>query len=509
MPPETLTVPSFVRPLVGEPDDAIRRGVLARTHPDYTLHQYNWQVLLDAFEGTGGFLTGDYLWPHPREDNPEFRNRMVMARYHNYVETIVDLYVRFIFTQGVKRSTKSREYEEWQKNVDGAGTAYTEFLKRLAAVALVNGHAGCLVDKTTEPAAGPRQADEQATVVASIFTAPSIADWRFVRNTLTQVKLFEQAPEPGIAEAAAVSTRAYQYLLWDKEGWARFDEEGVMTGADTPGLGLVPLVVLRPKPRQTSMMLGRALISNANVVRALYNRASEEDEALRAGAFSMLTVEVDKDGDVDQVRAQVGNVVGNAKAIVAKGTITYASPDQTVPGSIRENIAYLVQEVFRGAHVRYRRDSLAAESGESIRLQYTELNEMLQGFAKALAQCEKDIARAWFAWTATTPEAAQGAYEAADVTAEYPDEFFLDALMTDLEAWGEALHMGLGPLMTKRIKKRAVRRIEPEISVDDLKKIDDEIDAMGDEPPPSLRPADLGQFIEEPGVEGEEVTGAQ
>jgi hypothetical protein len=214
----------------------------------------------------------------------------------------------------------------------------------------------------------------------------------------------------------------------------------------------------------------------------LFNRASEEDEVLRRQSFSVLTVEVDSQtGDVDKAKDALGKTLGSSKAIVVPGKIDYKTPDQTTNTSLRDNQRYLVEEMFRAAHVRTRRDSLAAESAESIRLQYTELNEMLQGMAKSLEMAEQQIARAWFAWSAPTPEAGEQAFRAADIVADYPDEFFLDDLVTDLEGWAEGIRMHLGETMTKRIKKRAVRRIDPDIPPLELDKIDQEIDAMKDE----------------------------
>lgn len=469
-------LPAFAQRLLSDTDES-RKKALAASHPDYATHSDSWTVQQDAFEGDGGFLTGEYIWPYPSETPDDLFKRQSMARYHNYVETLVDLYVRFLFTQGVKRTSNSEEYNAWTENVDGAGTTLTEFLKRVAAFGLVNGHAGTLIDKTPDEPTGPSKADEKARVFATIFPATTIIDWRFDRNTLVGVKLIEAAPDTDLV-APKDAEESEQFLLWDREGWARFDAKGNIIAADTPGLDLVPLVILRPKPSSLSAMLGRALVPNINVVRALYNRASEEDEVLRAQAFSLAVCEVDKDGDVGQARTQLGSVVGASKAIAVQGKFHYATPDQNVPKAIRDNSAYLVQEIYRAAHMRFRRDSLAAETAEAIRLQYAELNEMLLGFSRALAQLEREIARIWFAWNSATPEQAQTDFDKAQVVAEYPDEFFLDALMTELEAWAEAIRMDLGDTMTRRIKKRAVRRLEPDMPAEELEIIDKEIDAL-------------------------------
>ena len=473
-------------------DEGQRLKILKQTHPAYAERLDTWQVLLDAFEGAGGFLSGAYLWEYPREDSSDYKRRQRAARYHNYLESLVDLYCRFMFTQGVKRSSGSEDYNAWTENVDGAGTPLSDHLRQLASVALVHGHAASLIDKTTDGPTGPSKSDERARVVASVFTALSIPDWRWQDNALAAVKLLEAAPESALTSEPLTGDDAAQYLLWDREGWARFDAKGTLVSADTPGLGLVPLVFLRPKPSYTNPVLGRPLVSNANIIRAQFNRASEEDEVLQAQAFSTFVVEVPESGSVDQAKQDLGSTIGAAKAIFVRGRATFQTPDQNVPKSIRENIAYLTMEMFRAAHVRMERAGNSAESGESIRLQYTELNEMLQGFAKALSQAEKQIARCWFAWMSPTAQHAQAAFEAAAVEAQYPDEFFLDDLVTDIEAWAEAIRMDLGPTMTHRIKQKAVRRIDPDIPAEELDQIDKEIEAQVDDPAPVPGALDTG-----------------
>lgn len=514
--------PDFAQSLMGDAEKALE--VLQQKHPDYAARWMQWRILLDAFEASGGFLNGAYLWPYPREIAQDFADRQMRARYHNYLESLVDLYVRFIFTQGVKRSSDSQDYNDWLENTDGSNTSIDDLLKRWMAVTLVHGHAGLLIDKSTEQPDGPTMADERGRIIASVFPALSIPDWRFDRQRLTGVKLLECEEEPSIAEPLpqaqvtavtrigsplnanaieapiASSTDYVQYLLWDEQGWARFDKDGELIDAGTPNLGLVPLIILRAKPSYSSPMLGRPLVSNANVIRAQYNRASEEDQVLRDQAFSQLTVEVPTDGNVENAKQDLGGDLGTQRAIVVRGKVDFKTPDQNVPKTIRDNIAYLVQEIYRSAHVRFKRDSLDAESADAIRLQQSELNEMLQGFAKALAQGEQQIARAWFAWNYATPEFAQAAYEAANIEAEYPTEFFLDDPKDDIQTAEEAIRLNLGETMTRRIKKAAVRRIDPNIPPDELEIIDAEIDkAPADE--------DLSAMQNVPGDRGGDAEG--
>jgi hypothetical protein len=366
----------------------------------------------------------------------------------------------------------------WLDDVDGHGTPMTDFLRQTVALSLAAGHTGILMDSTTDGPVGPAKADQRARPFLTRYLATSIKDWRMADTEIVGIKLQEAVPVGSIVEPTPEGDEATQYLLWDEEGWARFSHKGELLDGGLPGLGLVPFEVLRPKPSILRPFMGRSLFSHGRIVQALYNRMSEEDEVLRNQAFSLLTVSVGPDGDVEAAKKQIGSEIGTQRALVSQGEAKYISPDMAVPAQVRENILQIIREMYRVAHMRYERDSLQAESAEAIRLQFKELNEMLQGLANELQRVEHQLAWFYFAWTSPTPEAAEAAYDAANVTIQYPQEFFLADLILDLEGWAQAIAMGLGETMERRLKKKAVRRLEPELQPEEAEKIDAEIDAL-------------------------------
>ena len=434
--------------------------------------------MLNEFESSGGFLDGSYIWKFPNELVEDYNKRRAQARHHGYLESLVDVYVRHLFSQPPRRTTKSEGLKAFWANADGTGSTIDTFMRRAIALALVCGHSGVLVDATADKPQGPSRADQRARPFVTAYTAPAIRDWQLHKSTLLGVKLQEAAPDGALLADPLSATEAIQWLVWASDGWARFDATGDLIDGGVPGLGQVPFAVLRPKPSMLRPFLGRPLIANANLLKALFNRQSEHDQVIRDQAASLLTVEVNADGDVDRARKQLGSDYGTSRAVVVQGKVKYETPAMSVPEAVREAVKEITREIYRMAHMRFERDSLQAESAEAIRLQYTELNEMLQGVAAAAADVEQQLARFYFAWTEPTPAAAQAAYEAAHVTIEYADQFFMDDLETDLRAWAEAVAMSLGDTMTKRIKKRAVRRIEPEMPIPVLDAIDAEIDGM-------------------------------
>lgn len=467
-----------------------REKALKITHDLYAEFHEQWELLLDAMDGCGGFLTGGYLWKFPREKKDKFEERQAQARYHNYVESLVEIYVRHLFGRGVTRDTNSDALKAFWLDVDGHGTALTDYLKTQTALALATGHIGILMDKPPVLPPGPSKADEQAAKslpFLTSFTPVAILDWRLDHDELVAVKLSECVESDDLLDEGDADAK--QYLLWDLNGWLRsnFDGSEITAGEDIK-LGLVPFHVVRAKRGRRYPFLGKSLV-NASLVRALYNRASEEDDVLRNQAFSVFTVSLPNGAtptDVQATKDQLGGDIGTTSALVVIGEGDYKTPDMEVPKTIRENQQWLIQEIYRMAHLRFNRDSLEAETAESIRLQHAELNEMLVGLAGELAECEKQLARFYFYWTEASPEAAERAFEAAQVTIKYPEEFFLREIGDELKDWAQAIQMGLGETFTKLLKKRAVKRIDPNLDPKTLETVEKEIDALKDDPMASM-----------------------
>lgn len=479
---EAPSVPSVVAALLALPQGK-RRELLEQTSDVYDRNLHAWRLLADALDGTGGFATGGYLWRFPRERDAKWGERCEQARYHNYVAPLVDLYTRQLFGQGVRRTTTDEELEAWWDDVDGRGTTMTTFLQQQLPVALATGQVGILMDRPPQLPAGPSQAEERQAGQAPYlvaYEAPAILDYRDARQELVAVKLRDLTPPLSLLEEPADDDDV-QTVVWTLDGWGRFDATGALLQAGIPPrtpLGLVPFVWIVPTRRRGAIGIGRPLL-HPSLVKALFNRASEEDDVLRNQAFSLFTVELPPsatESDLAAAESRLGDV-GTTSALVVAGSANYRTPDQSVSASLRENQAYLVQELYRAAHIRFQRDSLAAESGEALRLQHDELNQALVGLAQELTRVELALAYFWCAWQTRTPAEAEARFEAAQVSISYPREFFLRELEVELKAWAEAIRFGLGETFTKRTKKRIVQRMDPDLDVETKQQVDDEIDA--------------------------------
>ena len=483
------------------PDD--RKAAVTREHPLYTHFADTWEVLANAYDGTGGFMDGGYLFEFPAEDSNKFAKRQQQSRYHNYVETLVELFTRYL-TRQVVRETESQELQSWWRDVDGKGTDVGGYVRDIVTTGLAVGHVGTLVDKP-EVSGGETKATDSARPFLSVYSPLTIPDWLYdARDGIHAIKLREGITPTEFDPEDAGQEAPYQYLVWDREKWARFDVDGLPFGSGEHKLGRVPFVVFRPKRMKRHPFLGKPLIP-AQLVRAIYNRASEEDEVLRDQAFSQLIVSIPSDAPEDteqKVSDRVGQGGGTQKALIIRGSATYETPDMQTAETLRENQSFLVREIYRMAHVPFRQDTKDVESAEAVRLQHAELNEMLRGMANDLTDLEQNISRLFFAWQSSNEAAAESAYQSAGVTVQYPDEFFTRDLVVELEEWAQAVAFDLGETAEKAIKRRVVSRVLPEVDQETKDAIEAELEtgSPSTNPVEQLREsarANLEQFTDE------------
>jgi hypothetical protein len=440
-----------------------------------------WEMLLDAYDGAGGFLDGTYLWQFPREKDGEFNPRKAQARYHNYVQPIIDQYKRKLFGgTGPQRDCTDAGLKAFWLDVDGAGTDMTTFMGDSLVKGLTTGDCGILVDKTPDAPTGPAKADEKARVFLTRFLSQAVLDWRVEKtDELIAVKLREdRAPADIFSEADEDETA--QILLWDREEWMRVpkDKDLPVEGPNPHGLGLVPFVMLRPLRSTRWPFRGQPLLGDGSIIRALYNRASEEDTVMRDQGFSLFVVSLPTTGEVspDDAKKLMGDEVGTKRAVFSYGDAGYKTADQGVPVTLRDAQKYLVRELYRMAHLRYEDDSREAQTAEAIRLQHQELTAMLHGIASELMRVELALAKLYFHWTSATAEEAERKFEAAKVTVSYPREFFepdLEKEITTLSLAGKAVP---SQAWQEHVAKTIVRKVDPTLSPEQLEAIDGEIE---------------------------------
>jgi len=86
-----------------------------------------YQLVEEAFEGTGGFKTGTYLVAHHREIF--YGKRRQYSHYTNYIRPIVTAMYKACFNEPIVRDTKNDMFDNFELDCTSSGGSLTEFVK--------------------------------------------------------------------------------------------------------------------------------------------------------------------------------------------------------------------------------------------------------------------------------------------------------------------------------------------------------------------------------------------
>ena len=105
-----------------------------------------YKLLDDAYRGSGGFETGEYLVPFPVEKADKYARRQDLAYYINFIKPIIDSHVNPIFKSDPVRDNMSDTFKLFLKDVDGNNTTLTRFMKKAAIRAKLHGVEFIVID---------------------------------------------------------------------------------------------------------------------------------------------------------------------------------------------------------------------------------------------------------------------------------------------------------------------------------------------------------------------------
>ena len=202
-----------------------------------------YQLLRDAYFGTGGFADGAYLVKHKREQVDKYKNRKALAYYLNYTATAVNSHVDPIFRQEIKRDWEgagSSLWEEYQANVDNAGTTIQGLAKRAATGAKLFGVNFIVTDNVAVQPATLGEAIQERNLPYSFIVEPdrvkSVKTDRF--GSLSEFSYTEPANKDNADDKDEINIRT-----WTKTSWVLTDKDGKQLENGSHGLGRVPVTI--------------------------------------------------------------------------------------------------------------------------------------------------------------------------------------------------------------------------------------------------------------------------
>lgn len=393
-------------------------------------------LLRDAFYGTGGFKSGEYLVKYPRENADHYSSRKAISAYVNYVRPIIEGHVKPLFRRGVKRTDESGNpaWAAFVADCTYGGVNLTDFMR---ARALRAKRSGCDLIVVTAPPTAPATTAQEVDlrpyvygVAASQITAiERDAAGRVVSVAYTEGHLVGENVEPWKKTIT-------------KDGYTLEDTQGLLQESmqwDEPRDD-APVVLLAPgdwldedsgEAYASSFLPLSEFYSIARCAADLFNMRSESREITRSVSFPILRYPAK---DLKSLVIGTNNAMGYDPE--AKSPPDFIAPPDGPLDQMRKEIDGLVREVYRMAVMSHQagsadsQQSESVKSGVAIRLDREDYDTVLAFYAAHLESAEARI-RSLFAWIQQKGD--------IDATAIYPKDFTQQDVAAELQPVLDAL----------------------------------------------------------------------
>lgn len=419
-----------------------------------------YQLLENAYEGTGGFKDGSYLIQYPRESPEKYSARKKMAYYLNYFKPCIDAHVDPIFEKTPVREWKGTAGDLWKMfmdNVDITGTNLDETMKNAAQISKIYGIAFIVVDSAKEQLSKSELtladlADNREALPYAYIVEPSrIVDIKGDRFGRITYFAFTEADEK---DETKTNTRIMKPDSWElREGSGTITDGNIKEKGDWK-IGCVPVIPVRSrvtKPRDFFPMSEFYSIAKTN--HHIFNACSWLTEILASQTFPIITYPSRKPEAFD-----IG--VNNALCFdpESKHAPGFIAPPNGPAEALSKDIEASRQECYRMANVVNVTGVKTAESGEAKAWDFKRTNQLLSTFSGILQAAEKRLSFLFCLFAGASLE----------YTVKYPTDFAYTDLAAELANAVIAKDLNFGDEFNVEIFKRVLTAYLSELDADDF-----------------------------------------
>lgn len=400
-----------------------------------------YQLLRDAYYGTGGFATGSYLNKHKRESKEDYQFRQANAYYLNYFSPIVNALVDPIFKRQPLRDYQgpaSATIKAFLEDVDTAGADIHTFMKRAAIMAKVYGVSFIVVDNASERRSRTvAEMLQQREIPFAYVLGPQALEEYGIDQTgsLLYVRFKEVA-------SIKDGTYQYRYTYYDRTKWEIWGDN-LMKSSGEHGLGCVPVIPLFPRMlEQRTMKPTPELEPIARTAKALYNHCSWLGEILRNQTFPLLTI---PSLDVNDLVVGTNNALGYLPD--SSHAPAFIAPPSDPATILQNQIASLIQEMYRMASLSFVISTTQNNnSGIARQWEFERTNQQLANFAMQCARAETEVMELVARWVNSD----------ITYTVSYPDDFGIVDVTDQLAQAQAVLDMNLTDGLQEEVLKKVL-----------------------------------------------------
>lgn len=350
----------------------------------------------EAYEGSGGFRNGNYIYKFARE--LEYETRKKMATYINFVKSVADsLYVP-VFATPATRVCNDDLYNAFLENCDNSGNNIQSVLKNAGKWTTLHGLCFIVMDTFKDaPDITAVAIEERKFPYIYIKTADEVVDYEIDQwGRLVNVTFYDGME--------SIEGEKYQtYRLWDEEKSYRFykkDDKIISMGVDFHNLGVMPVIACQKTIDYNNLLTDPPFYDIASLSRAIYNGTSELNNIQRQQAFSLLILPThNQNPDVELGANSILCIDPNATQ-----SPSFISPDAAIMAGIRDNVESLIKALLDSADAL---GATAVNKGAStqsgIAMSYTFLGQqsVLNEMASLTEKTEYRIAELFKLYTGT------------------------------------------------------------------------------------------------------------
>jgi hypothetical protein len=456
---------------------------LRSTHPLYDSYLGDWNFFVEAYEGGKSFAHNtDNLFKHPREHKDDYKERLKRSHYLNYCEPLVDFFTAFIFAETIQRSGGSSAdfYNDFILDVNKKGEDITSFMQQVSDDKQIYGMVYVLVD-APKTSGKLTKFQEKALGIRPYWVEmrpDEVLDW-VVDNF--EKYLYLKRKQSFDTYDAGGRKSIERYTEWTPEQVTITDVDVTEPGkpkllpptVDPNALGEVPIVVLRYKRGKINRFMGESFLKDlADNNREVMNLTSLIQEFLYRQCFNILAVETDMQMPLAQ---QQEGEIGTANVMqYPKGANppSYVAPEATPAQFIQSERERIVNEMYK----RAAQDTVnelfngGKASGFSKAQSFSTTVPKIATRAETLEKAENRLMELTMRYMG----------KKWDGKVKYKDRYELTNITDALTQLTQLFKDLLMPSETfvKQELKRMVHEFDGKIQLDDMKKIEAEIDAM-------------------------------
>lgn len=424
----------------------------------------DYELLEDAYKGSGGFADGTYLTAHKRETETNYYTRKLIAFYLNYVKIVVDSHVKAVFSEDpVRGDYNDQMIEAFIKDADANGTDFNRWMKRVATKAKLFGCMLVVVDNSDSPEPTIEDALNERQFPYVYYVNPSrIVDYetdrlgRLISVTYSEVH--------SVKNDSGIKSDQTYYRTWDSVSCRLQKRNGELVGEEYfHNLGVIPCFFFYGDDTPTEDIIPMSdFLQAAKANKAIYNICSEIRESQRHQCFNILTMQGEPP-DSGKLKVGTENVLYYPET--SKNAPEFIAPDPAPLDKLEGFVDRLIEEIYRMSCVTYTQQYATTQSGESKKWTFHITKQVLVDFS---INCEKAENKIFFLF---------GRYlnKNIEMNVQYSQKYSAEDIDTYLQRAIVALEVGMGSEGNAQIKAKAAREYFSDLEDSEIAKIIDTI----------------------------------